>query len=160
MSVTFPSSGCPSFFHHLKEGGIVMKLTIYYNGQFWVGVIEVVKNGKLKASQHLFGKEPKDSEVFDFVNRQLLKTLSQSEQEGVRVKAQDQKKINPKRLQRQVSKELKRAGASLKAQDAMKQELEAKKQKKKQITKEQREKIKEQKYLLRKQKAKKKHRGK
>lgn len=39
-----------------------MKLTIYYNGQFWVGVIEVVKNGKLKASQHLFGKETKDSE--------------------------------------------------------------------------------------------------
>lgn len=69
-----------------------MKLTIYYNGQFWVGVIEVVKNGKLMASQHLFGKEPKDSEVLDFVNRQLLKTLSQSEQEGVSVKAQDQKR--------------------------------------------------------------------
>ncbi|MCY8978074.1 DUF2992 family protein [Bacillus halotolerans] len=90
-----------------------------------------MKNGKLKASQHLFGKEPKDSEVLDFVNRQLLKTLSQSEQEGVSVKAQDQKKINPKRLQRQVSKELKRAGASLKALDAMEQELEGEEAKEK-----------------------------
>ncbi len=26
-----------------------MKLTVYYDGQFWVGVIEVVNDGKLRA---------------------------------------------------------------------------------------------------------------
>lgn len=57
-----------------------MKLTIYYDGQFLVGVIE------------------------------------------------HHKKVNPKRLQRQVSKELKIAGVTSKAQEAMKLEFEARKQ--------------------------------
>nr|WP_268314476.1 DUF2992 family protein [Bacillus haynesii] len=89
----------------------------------------------------------------------FYKALSQAEQEGVRLDARRPRKINPKRLQRQVSKELKNAGVSHKAQEAIKQELEARKRKKQRLTKEQREKLKEQKYLLRKQKAKQKHRG-
>lgn len=52
-----------------------MKLTIYYDGQFWVGVVEVVDNGKLRAFRHLFGKEPRDSEVLEFVHNQLLNML-------------------------------------------------------------------------------------
>lgn len=136
-----------------------MKLTVYYDGQFWVGVIEVVNDGKLRAIRHLFGQEPKDSEIMHFVNNQLLQTLSHTEQEGVCVKAKS-KKLNPKRLQRQASKEMKNIGISTKAQKAIKQELEARKEKKKQLNRKQREKIKEQKYLIRKQKAKEKHRGK
>ncbi|WP_080121203.1 YjdF family protein [Bacillus subtilis] len=160
MSVTFPSSGYPSFFNIFYEEGIVMKLTIYYDGQFWVGVVEVVDNGKLRAFRHLFGTEPRDSEVLEFVHNQLLNMMVQAEQEGVRLQGRRQKKINPKRLQRQVSKELKNAGVASKAQEAIKLELEARKQKKKQIMKEQREHVKEQRYMLKKQKAKKKHRGK
>ncbi|MED2967444.1 YjdF family protein [Bacillus subtilis] len=160
MSVTFPSSGCPSFFRIFYEEGIVMKLTVYYDGQFWVGVVETVNNGKLRAFRHLFGTEPRDSEVLEFVHNQLLNMLAKAEQEGVRLQGRRQKKINPKRLQRQVSKELKNAGVTSKAQEAIKLELEARKQKKKQITKEQREHVKEQRYMLKKQKAKKKHRGK
>ena len=72
-----------------------MKLTVYYDGQFWVGVIEVVNDGKLRAIRHLFGQEPKDSEIMHFVNNQLLPTLSHTEQEGVCVKAKS-KKLNPK----------------------------------------------------------------
>ncbi|MCY8933310.1 YjdF family protein [Bacillus atrophaeus] len=136
-----------------------MKLTVYYDGQFWVGVIEVVNDGKLRAIRHLFGREPKDSEIMHFVNNQLLQTLSHAEQEGVCVKAKS-KKLNPKRLQRQASKEMKNIGISTKAQKAIKQELETRKEKKKQLNRKQREKIKEQKYLIRKQKAKEKHRGK
>jgi len=36
MPVTFPSSGCPSLEYMLMEEGIVMKLTVYYDGQFWI----------------------------------------------------------------------------------------------------------------------------
>ncbi|MED5048968.1 YjdF family protein [Bacillus siamensis] len=136
-----------------------MKLTVYYDGQFWVGVIEVVNDGKLRAIRHLFGREPKDSEIMHFVDNQLLQTLSRTEQEGVCVKTKS-KKLNPKRLQRQASKEIKNIGISTKAQKAIKQELETRKEKKKQLNRKQREKIKEQKYLIRKQKAKEKHRGK
>ncbi|MDK4203665.1 YjdF family protein [Bacillus velezensis] len=107
-----------------------MKLTVYYDGQFWVGVIEVVNDGKLRAVRHLFGKEPKDSEIMHFVHNQLLQTLSRTEQTGVCVKAKS-KKLNPKRLQRQASKEMKNIGISTKAQKAIKQELEARKRKEK-----------------------------
>ncbi|MBU8786946.1 MULTISPECIES: YjdF family protein [Bacillus] len=137
-----------------------MKLTIYYDGQFWVGIVEIVQEGKLKAFRHLFGKEPKDSEVLHFVYHQLAELISQAEKEGISVKAEANKKINPKRLQRLVSKEMKNAGRSMKAQQAIKQELDAKKAMKKRLKKQQRDIEKEQKYLLRKQKAKEKHRGK
>lgn len=33
-----------------------MKLTVYYDGQFWVGVVEVVNNGKLRAFRHLLAQ--------------------------------------------------------------------------------------------------------
>ncbi|NPC93435.1 YjdF family protein [Bacillus sp. WMMC1349] len=137
-----------------------MKLTIYYDGQFWIGIIEVVKNGKLKAYRHMFGHEPNDEQVIDFIHHQLLQIISQSEQEGMTIKPRSKKKINPKRLQRKISKEMKNIGVSTKAQIAIKQEFEAKKEQKKKHNKQMREKIKEQKYLLRKQKAKAKHRGK
>lgn len=68
-----------------------MKLTIYYDGQFWIGVVEVVDNGKLRAFRHLFGKEPRDSEVLEFVHNQLLNMLAQAEQEGVRLQGRRQK---------------------------------------------------------------------
>lgn len=136
-----------------------MKLTIYYDGQFWVGIVEIVQEGKLKAFRHLFGKEPKDSEVPHFVYHQLAELISQAEKEGISVKAEANKKINPKRL-RLVSKEMKTAGRSMKAQQAIKQELDAKKAMKKRLKKQRRDIEKEQKYLLRKQKAKEKHRGK
>lgn len=69
-----------------------MKLTIYYDGQFWIGVVEVVDNGKLRAFRHLFGKEPRDSEVLEFVHNQLLNMLAQAEQEGVRLQGRRQKR--------------------------------------------------------------------
>ncbi|MCZ0067247.1 YjdF family protein [Bacillus sonorensis] len=137
-----------------------MKLTIYYDGQFWIGIIEIVQEGNVKAFRHLFGREPKDVEILNFVHHQLLQVISQTEQEGIGIKAEAKKKINPKRLQRQVAKEMKSTGVSTKAQQAIKQGLEAKKAMNKRLNKEQREKEKEQKYRLGKQKAKEKHRGK
>jgi len=86
-----------------------------------------VIEGKLRAVRHLFGNEPKDSEVLHFVHHQLLQSTVTSRQEGVRLDARRPWKINPKRLQWQVSKELKNAGVSHKAQEAIKQELEARK---------------------------------
>ncbi len=95
-----------------------MKLTIYYDGQFYVGIIEVVQEGRLRAFRHMFGKEPKDVEVLDFVHHQLFQIVSRSEQEGIRIEAEAKGKINPKRLQRQVSKEMKNAPISTKAQNS------------------------------------------
>lgn len=104
-----------------------MSLTIYHDGQFWIGIIEVVEGGKLKAFRYVFGAEPKDTEILDFIHHKLLNLINQSIHSGLDVKIKSNKKVNPKRLQRQVAKEVNKIGISTKAQEAMKQEYEEKK---------------------------------
>ncbi|MGG0340729.1 YjdF family protein [Priestia megaterium] len=137
-----------------------MSLTIYHDGQFWVGIIEVVESGKLKAFRYVFGPEPKDTEVLDFIYDRLLEVINQSAHAGIDVKIKSKKKVNPKRLQRQVAKERNKVGISTKAQEAMKQAYEEKKKSRKKKAKRYREELKEQKYSIKKQKAKAKHKGK
>ena len=137
-----------------------MSLTIYHDGQFWVGIIEVVEGGKLKAFRYVFGAEPKDTEILDFIHHKLLNLINQSIHSGLDVKIKSNKKVNPKRLQRQVAKEVNKVGISTKAQEAMKQEYEEKKKSRKKKSKQYREELKEQKYLMKKLKAKAKHKGK
>ncbi|MDT0147840.1 YjdF family protein [Priestia aryabhattai] len=137
-----------------------MSLTIYHDGQFWIGIIEVVEGGKLKAFRYVFGAEPKDTEILDFIHHKLLNLINQSIHSGLDVKINSNKKVNPKRLQRQVAKEVNKIGISTKAQEAMKQEYEEKKKSRKKKSKQYREELKEQKYLMKKLKAKAKHKGK
>ena len=112
-----------------------MSLTIYHDGQFWVGIIEVVEDGKFKAFRYVFGAEPKDTEILDFIHHKLLNLINQSIHSGLDVKIKSNKKINPKRLQRQVAKEINKVGISTKAQEAMKQEYEEKKKSRKKKSK-------------------------
>ncbi|SUV03923.1 Protein of uncharacterised function (DUF2992) [Priestia megaterium] len=137
-----------------------MSLTIYHDGQFWVGIIEVVEGGKLKAFRYVFGTEPKDTEILDFIYDRLLEVINQSVHAGLDVKRKSTKKVNPKRLQRQVAKEINKVGISTKAQEAMKQEYEEKKKSRKKKAKQYHEELKEQKYLMKKLKAKARHKGK
>ena len=137
-----------------------MSLTIYHDGQFWVGIIEVVEDGKLRAFRYVFGTEPKDTEILDFIYYKLLNIINQSVHSGIDIEGKSDKKINPKRLQRQVAKQINKVGVSTKAQEAMKQEYEEKKKSKKKRAKQYREELKDQKYLMKKQKAKAKHKGK
>ncbi|MFE0566160.1 YjdF family protein [Priestia megaterium] len=137
-----------------------MSLTIYHDGQFWVGIIEVVEDGKLRAFRYVFGTEPKDTEILDFIYYKLLNIINQSVHSGIDVEEKSDKKINPKRLQRQVAKQINKVGVTTKAQEAMKQEYEEKKKNKKKRAKQYREELKDQKYLMKKQKAKAKHKGK
>ena len=45
----------------------VVKLTVYFEEPFWVGIFERIDDGKLSAAKVTFGAEPKDYEVQDFV---------------------------------------------------------------------------------------------
>lgn len=135
-----------------------MKLTILFNGQFWEGVVESNQDGCLKAGRHVFGSEPKDAEVLDFVNRLALKLLEQSSS-SVEVIPVEEKKLNPKRLAREVSKEMSVRGISTMAQEAIQRELELQKKEKKVLSKAEKEEEKEQKRLIARQKAKERHRG-
>ena len=42
-------------------------LTVYHDGQFWVGLAEHVEGGRYGAARIVFGAEPSDEEILRFV---------------------------------------------------------------------------------------------
>ena len=43
------------------------KLTVFFEDPFWVGIFERIEKGKLSVCRVVFGSEPKDYEVWEFV---------------------------------------------------------------------------------------------
>jgi hypothetical protein len=132
-------------------------LTVYYDGQFFAGVFEREAEDGYSAARVVFGHEPSDSEIYEFIRRRFssLQFSHPSENSAV----QDEVRINPKRLQRMIQKELSHQGTSTKAQDAIRLLLETKKLERKEKSKAAREAEKENKFLLKQEKKKKKHKG-
>jgi hypothetical protein len=114
-----------------------IKLTVFFEEPFWVGVFEKTEDSLLETSRVVFGPEPRDYEVYFFVLENYYKLpFSRPVYAGESAKTE---KINPKRLQRIVQREMKVAGIGTKAQQAIKLEYEARKQENRQIRKEKRE---------------------
>ncbi|PEB51727.1 hypothetical protein COO03_15845 [Bacillus sp. AFS098217] len=137
-----------------------MKLTIYFDGQFWIGIVEMMENNKLKVCKRTFGSEPKDSEILDFIFHDMILLLNRTSGVKNSIDKRKNKTINPKRLIRLAAKEMKNHGVSNKSYEALRIELEQKKKMKKCITRQMKEELKEQKRQMKIQKRKAKHRGK
>ena len=135
-----------------------MRLTVYFDGQFWCGLIERFDDGILSADRHIFGAEPKDGEIEDFVNHHLVKIIKNTAS-GIGSNLPEIKKINPKRLKKLAALEMKSVSVSTKAQEALQQQLEANKKEKQRIAKDRLEELKEYKRAIAVEKRKKKHRG-
>ena len=101
-------------------GKVCGKLTVCFENPFWIGVIERIENGKLSVSKVTFGAEPKDYEVSNFVLRHYF-DLRFSPAVATVVK---ENKINPKRMQREVKRQLQNTGIGTKSQQAMKLQQE------------------------------------
>lgn len=135
-----------------------MKLTVYFDNSYWVGVVEEVDGGHLKAVKHIFGSEPVDGHIHEFVLKELLPLWGNAAQ-SVNVKQSAERRINPKRKARIVAKEMKSRGIRTESQQALQLELESRKRERKQISKAQREQLQAKKRELQRQKKKQKHRG-
>jgi hypothetical protein len=132
------------------------KLTVYFDGQFWVGVVEKYLSDGYTAAKTIFGNEPSDAEIFQFVRRDFSAlTFSDPSPE----KMTDVKKINPKRLQRLIRLELAQTGTSTKAQDAIRSQIEMRKTDRKEESKARKDEKRERNFQLKQDKKKKKHRG-
>lgn len=133
----------------------ISRLTVYFEEPFWVGVFERIEDGKLSACKVTFGAEPKDAEVYDLVLRHY-DGLRFSPAVEAHVK---EDKRNPKRLQRDVKKQLQNCAAGTKAQQALK--LQHEQNKKERKVKSRAEKLAQQErmFALKQQKKKQKHRG-
>lgn len=135
-----------------------MKLTVFHDGQYWVGVLEEQHLGKLRAAKYIFGSEPKDEEILKFVCQDMMQIVCGLSEE-VAVKHSETKRINPKRLARRVAEEMRNKGVSSFAQEAIRLELEKRKRERQTITKQQLLAKLERKRELKILKAKEKHRG-
>lgn len=135
-----------------------MKLTIFYDGQFWVGVAEQYDGTRLRAWKYLFGAEPVEGEILYFVNH-ILPTLLDETSESVYTKPTKKQKINPKRLARQVAQDMRKEGVSTAAQEAIKKELMKRKAEKKIVQRVKKDEVGNLKWEIKRKKAKAKHRG-
>ncbi len=131
------------------------KLTVYFEGAFWVGVFERTENGKLSVCKVTFGAEPKDYEVWAFVLKNYGK-LKFSPPVDVTVKKEV---TNPKRIQREARKQDSLFRIGTKSQQALQLQREENKLLRKTISKQQREAEKQRLFDLKQQKRKEKHKG-
>lgn len=136
-----------------------MKLTVLYDGQFWIGITEYEEKNKLKAARNVFGSEPKDTEILEFVQSNLLDLLDRATVSSVSALDKKERRINPKRIIRNARKEMNNRGVSTKAAQAIQQDLEKRKKEKKVLSKERKEEIAAYKREVARRKAKAKHRG-
>ena len=131
------------------------KLTVFFEEPFWVGVFERVSDGKLSVCKVTFGAEPKDYEIYDFVLKNYHRLRFSS------TVATDVKETgrNPKRVQREVRKQIQNTGIETKSQQVLKLQQEQMKIERKIVSREQREAEKQRQFELKQQKRKEKHRG-
>ena len=99
----------------------------FFEDPFWVGVFERVDGERFSVCKITFGAEPKEKEILDFLlnNYAMLRfspSLDQTASAGNR--------INPKRQQRLVKKQIETIGIGTKAQQALKLQRDQGKQEK------------------------------
>lgn len=130
-------------------------LTVFFEGPFWVGVFERIEDGKLSVCRVVFGSEPRDYEVWEFV---LKNYYSLRFSPAVEAAVKDSR-INPKRRQREAVRQTMQAGIGTKSQQALQLQREERKTERRQAGREQKEARKERLFELKQQKRKEKHRG-
>lgn len=133
----------------------VCRLSVFFEEPFWVGVFEIIENGKLSVAKVTFGAEPKDFEVHEFIQKNYYSLQFSPAVETV-VK---ENKINPKRAQRNARKLMQENGIGTKSQQALKLQQEQNKQERKIISREQKEAEQKRLFELKQLKKKEKHKG-
>ena len=135
-----------------KVGG---KLTIYFEKPFWVGVFERIEEGQLSVVKVIFGAEPKDYEVQEYIQK-YYSSLKFSPTVDTVVK---EIKKNPKRMQREVKKQMQVTDIGTKSQLALKLQQEQNKQERQEKKRKKKEENKLYMFELKQKKKKDRHKG-
>ena len=136
-----------------------IKATIFFDKRYWVVTFERTDKEGYAGAKHIFGAEPADPEVYEFVlnHYQELK-FGEPKEFTLEIK-----RMNPKRVQKEVRREMERMKETTKpstfAQDYMREELEKKKLQKKHQSSAEKQARKEEQFILKQEKKKEKQRG-
>ena len=134
---------------------VSIKLNVFFEEPFWVGVFEKVTEGKFSVCKVTFGAEPKDYEVNEFLLKNYFKLRFSPAVEAEVKKVHN----NPKRFQREVHKQIENWGAGTKSQQALKLQHEQIKTARKQSNRKRKEEEKQFQFQIKQQKKKEKHKG-
>ena len=136
-----------------------IKATILFEKRFWVGIFERTDKDGYSVARHIFGGEPSDPEIYEFVLAHFIE-LKFGRAKEIHVQIH---RMNPKRVQREVRREMERmkdtSQPSTFAQDYMREELEKKKIEKKKVSSAQKQSRKDDQFALKQQKRKEKQKG-
>ena len=135
--------------------------TLYFDGRFWVVVIERHEAGRVRAIRIVFGAQPSDAEFYEFLLTHANALLSRLDEAAV-VSADAErrtKRPNPKRAQRLASRLARRALPSTASQAAIQAEREHTAQERASMTRQKKRQKAEEKRQLARLKAKARHRG-
>ena len=130
--------------------------TVFFEEPFWVGIYERTQDGMCEAYKITFGAQPKDAEILALLqtkwNRLRFSPPIAAETKTVRC-------ISPKRMQREITRQMRNIGAGTKAQQALKLQQEPGKQQRKARSREEKDAERERQYELHREKRRQKHRG-
>ena len=130
-------------------------LTVYHDGQFWVGLAEHVEDGRYGAARIVFGAEPSDEEILQFITGKWARLSFFG---GKPAEASKPAK-NPKRRAREASRALRRPAMGTKAQQALASQRETMKRESARARSQRRADEAEARFEQRKLRRKQKHRG-
>ncbi len=134
---------------------VQIKLTVLFDGAFWIGVFERVIDNKLEVAKVTFGAEPKDIEIYNFI---LNKYQYLNFSNGISINQKTQKEVNPKRMQRFLKKQVDKS-LGTKSQQALKLQQEQHKIDRKSISKQKKEEFLKLKFEMKQKKRQQKHKG-
>ena len=136
--------------------GLQSSLTILFEAPFWIGLYERTDSGRYEVCKITFGAEPKEYEVCAFLRKNWHKLKFSP---PIQAEAAIERKISPKRVQREIYSQLQEKGIGTKAQQALKLQHEQCKLERKTRIREQKEAEKDRQFAIRQEKKKAKHRG-
>jgi len=132
------------------------RLTILFENPFWIGLYERIYDDEYEVCKIVFGAEPKDYEAYNFIFENWYKLKFSP---PVKIDKIEERKINPKRMKREINRQLENKGIGTKAQQALKLQYEQRKNESKVKRREYKEAEKERKFVLRQERKKEKHKG-
>ncbi len=131
-------------------------LTILFEAPFWIGLYGRTDNGRYEACKITFGAEPRDCEVYAFLLRSWHRLKFSP---PMQAEAAMGRKINPKRMQREIHRQLQDKGIGTRAQQALKLQHAQCALERKTKSREQKEAERDRQFAIRQEKKKARHRG-
>lgn len=135
--------------------------TLYFDGQFWVGVIERHEADRVRAVRIVFGAQPSDAEFYEFLLTHTNALLCRLDEAAWASDTAQRRTThhNPKRAQRQASRLARRVLPSTASQASIQAERERTARERASTTRQEKREKAEEKRRLAHLKAKARHRG-